>query len=94
MNYLFFSLQRNRRLEGAFETLLLRFWERYLRATADHEMLRVVAPFLAFRGLVMASPLWYPTLSDAIRQRLFTFITSVLDTDSFDPAQVNHYCGI
>jgi hypothetical protein len=93
MNYLFFSLQLNRRLEGAFETLLLRFWERYLTATADHEMLQVVAPFLAFRGLVMASPLWYPTLSDAIRQRLFTFITSVLDTDSFDPAQVNRYCG-
>lgn len=94
MNYLFFSLQRNQRLEGAFETLFLRFWERYLAATADYEMLQVVAPFLAFRGLVMASPLWYPTLSDAIRQRLFTFITSVLNTDSFAPAEVNRYCGI
>jgi hypothetical protein len=93
MNYLFFSLQRNQRLEGAFETLFLRFWERYLAATGDREMLQVVAPFFAFRGLVMASPLWYPTLSDAIRQRLFSFITSVLDTDSFDPSRVNRYCG-
>jgi hypothetical protein len=93
MNYLFFSLQRSQYLEGAFETLFLRFWERYLAATGDREMLQVVAPFLALRGLVMASPLWYPTLSDAIRQRLFTFITSVLGTDSFDPAQVNRYCG-
>ena len=93
MNYLFFSLQRNHCLEGAFETLFLRFWERYLAATGDREMLQVVAPFLAFRGLVMASPLWYPTLSDAIRQRLFTLITSVLDADNFDPFQVNRYCG-
>jgi hypothetical protein len=93
MNYLFFSLQRSQYLEGAFETLFLRFWERYLAATGDREMLQVVAPFLVFRGLVMASPLWYPTLSDAIRQRLFTFLTSVLGTDTFDPAEVNRYCG-
>jgi len=93
MNYVFFSLQRSERLEGVFETLFLRFWDRYLRASGDHEMLEVVAPFFAFRGLVMASPLWYPTLSNATRQRLITFITSVLETNRFDPKQVNFYCG-
>ena len=30
MNYFFFSLQRSERLEGVFETLFLRFWDRYL----------------------------------------------------------------
>jgi len=93
MNYLFFSLQRSERLEGSFETLFLRFWERYLEGSGDCEILQVAAPFFAFRGLVMASPLWYPTLSDTIRQRLLEFILSVLEEETFDPNQVNTYCG-
>jgi hypothetical protein len=92
-NYFFFSLQRGGRLEGSFESLFLRFWERYLEKSGDREMLQVVAPFYAFRGLVMASPLWYPALSDTIRQRLLSFVLAVLDRDSFDPRQVNRYCG-
>jgi hypothetical protein len=65
---LFFSLQRTGRLEGALEKLFLRFWEHYLEKNGDREMLRVAAPLYAFRGLVMASPLWYPTLADTILQ--------------------------
>ena len=65
MNYLFFSLQRSGGLKGALESLFLRFWERYLEKSGDHEMLNVIAPFLAFRGLVMASPVWYPALRRA-----------------------------
>ncbi len=94
MNYLFFSLQRSGRLEGALESLFLRFWQRYLENSGDREILRVVAPFLAFRGLVMASPLWYPTLPDAVRQRILVFILAVLESDSFDPQEANTYCGV
>jgi hypothetical protein len=94
MNYLFFSLQRSGRLEGALESLFLRFWQRYLERSGDREMLRVVAPFLAFRGLVMASPLWYPTLPDTVRQRILAFILAVLKSDSFDPQKANSYCGV
>ena len=93
LNYLFFSLQRSGRLEGALEKVFLRFWERYLQQSKDYEMLRVVAPFFAFRGLVMASPVWYPALSDAMRQRILAFVLAVLETDCFDPTQVNAYCG-
>jgi len=92
-NYLFFSLQRSGRLEGAFESLFRRFWERYLGASQDQEMLKVVAPYFAFRGLVMASPVWYPKLEDKVRQRLLTFILTVLERESFDPNEVNAYCG-
>ncbi|HYL38733.1 MAG TPA: aminoglycoside phosphotransferase family protein [Bryobacteraceae bacterium] len=92
-NYLFFSLQRSGRLEGPFETLFLRFWERYLNASGDTEMLSVVAPFFAFRALVLASPVWYPNLKATVRERLLDFILSVLETDRFDPSQVNIYCG-
>jgi hypothetical protein len=92
-NYLFFSLQRSGRLEGAFEVLFRRFWERYLNQSGDQEMLRVVAPYFAFRGLVMASPVWYPKLPDKVRQSLFTFILTVLERETFDPSEVNTYCG-
>jgi hypothetical protein len=74
LNYVFFSLQRSGRLEGGFETLFLRFWERYLEKSGDREMLQVVAPFLVFRALVMASPVWYPTLSESARRGLLAFI--------------------
>ena len=93
LNYVFFSLQRSGRLEGGFEELFLRFWQRYLEHSGDREVLQVVAPFFAFRGLVMASPIWYPTLSDTVRGRLLAFILAVLEQDTFDPAQVNAYCG-
>ena len=94
MNYLFFSLQRSGRLEGALESLFLRFWSHYLEASGDQEMLEVVGPFLAFRGLVLASPVWYPGLPDSVRQLLLAFILAVLEARRFDPQKVNSYCGI
>jgi len=94
MNYLFFSLQRSGRLEGGLKSLFLRFWGRYLEKSGDREMLKVAAPFFAFRGLVMASPLWYPTLPDVVRQRLLKFIVAVLESDCFDPEKANDYCGV
>lgn len=93
LNYLFFSLQSHGRLQGVFETLFLRFWERYIEQSADEEILRVAAPFFAFRGLVMASPLWYPALPDAVREKLLRFVMAVLEGECFDPAKVNFYCG-
>jgi hypothetical protein len=42
----------------------------------------------------MASPLWYPALPDAVRQRILTFIVAVLESDSFDPQKANGYCGV
>jgi hypothetical protein len=93
MNYLFFSLQRSGRLDGNLETLFRRFWERYLQKSGDAEMLQVAAPFFVFRGLVMAHPLWYPTLEECVRQKLFNFMRGVLDSDTFNPDEVNRYCA-
>ena len=93
LNFFFFSLQRSGRLEGALETLFRRFWERYLTATSDLEMLEVCAPYCAFRGLVMAHPVWYPQLSADVRKKLFRFMTSVLQEGTFNPAEMNRYCG-
>jgi aminoglycoside phosphotransferase (APT) family kinase protein len=94
MNYLFFSLQRSGRLDGNFEQLFHRFWQRYLAQTGDAEILQVVAPFFAFRGLVMANPIWYPHLADDVRQKLFNFMQAVLSAPTFNPDEVNKYCGV
>jgi aminoglycoside phosphotransferase (APT) family kinase protein len=93
LNYLFFSLQRSGRLEGGFERLWRRFWQRYLERSGDAELLEVVAPFLAFRGLVMANPLWYPALKAEIRDKMLAFVTRVLEAPRFDPARASEYCA-
>jgi hypothetical protein len=94
LNYVFFSLQRSGRLEGGFETLFQRFWGRYLERSGDREMLNVVAPFFAFRCLVMAHPLWYPELPEEVRQALMSFALNVLLGDPFELDRVNRYCGV
>ncbi len=91
INYLFFSLQRSGKLEGDFEKMFTLFWENYLARTGDKEMLEVIAPFFAWRGLVIASPVWYPHLSTGVRKSVFNFILNVLKNDRFDPSAVNRY---
>ena len=56
-------------------------------------MLQLVAPFFAFRVLVMAHPVWYPKLAKDVRQKLFNFIIAVLNSERFDPDDVNRYCS-
>ena len=88
-NYLFASLQAHGRLAGPFETLFRRFWDRYIEHTGDAEILETAAPFFAFRCLVMASPVWYPSLSEEVRKKLFSFMLRTLDAPRFDPGRVN-----
>jgi hypothetical protein len=92
LNYVFFSLQQSGRLQQGFETLFQRFWERYIDRSEDGEILEVAPPFLAFRGLVMANPLWYPALADDVRRKLLAFVVNVLESNCFDPRKVNQYC--
>ena len=93
LNYLFFSLQRAGRLEGVFERLFRGFWDRYLDRSRDDAILGVVAPFFAFRALVMANPVWYPAIGEGLRHKLLHFAQSVLDDEAFDPSRVDRYCG-
>ncbi len=94
INYLFFSLQRWGRLQGPFETLFREFWDTYIKASRDAGVLETAAPFFAFRGLVVASPLWYPDLTLEVRRALFRFVQSVLAAERFDTTEVNRYAGV
>jgi hypothetical protein len=93
INYMFFAVQQHGRLTGACETLFRLFWDTYLEHTSDLEIKQVIQPFYAWRGLVVASPVWYPRLAPEVRAKLFRFIDNVLEINCFEPAQVNAYLG-
>ena len=90
-NYLLFGLYDKPFLSGHFADLFSTFWDRYLEKTGDMEMLQVVAPYYVFRGLVIASPEWYPSHPSAVREGLFRFLENVLQDDVFDYKNVNRY---
>jgi aminoglycoside phosphotransferase (APT) family kinase protein len=94
INYLLNSLISRGKLKGPFEFIFRLFWETYIEASGDKEVMETAAPFFAFRGLVVASPLWYPNLSIDTRRSLFRFIENVLDVPRFEPERVNEYCGV
>ncbi len=91
INFLFFSLARHGRLEGIFAELYHRFWERYLELTGDTEMGRVIAPWYAWRALVLASPIWYPDNPPTVREKLYHFARSVLTRPVFHWKSINRY---
>ena len=81
INYMFFSLQAYNEFKDPFKKLFELFWENYLDKTGDEEILEVVQPFYAWRGLVIASPIWYPNLSVETREKIFNFIKKILETE-------------
>ncbi len=93
LNFALFGLYKEPRLSGDFERLFQTFWETYLQASGDDEILSVIAPFFVFRGLVIASPQWYPGHPPAVREALLRFLTNVLEDDRFDCTNFNHYLG-
>lgn len=94
INYILFSVRQYGRLQGAWEQLFYVFWNRYLEQTNDLQVQAMIAPFYAWRALVVAHPVWYPNLSESVRETLFRFIDNVLDAGHFNPNRVNEYLGV
>ncbi len=91
INYVFFSLQRYGRLAGPFQVLHERFWKRYLALQPDQALTTVIQPWLAWRTLVLASPVWYPTISEEVRRMLLAFARRVMGLECYDFEDVNSY---
>jgi aminoglycoside phosphotransferase (APT) family kinase protein len=91
INYIFFSINHYGDVRGAYLEALKLFYKEYLRKTGDKELLKVVAPFYAFRGAVVANPLFYPKVTKASRRKIFNFMHNVLRARSFHPDKVNEY---
>jgi hypothetical protein len=91
INYLFLSIWHFNDYVQPFKELMETFYRRYLEKTGDHEILKVIAPFYAFRGLVVAHPLYYPQIELEKRRKIFNFINNVLDAEEFDLKQIKSY---
>ncbi|WP_319584975.1 phosphotransferase [uncultured Pseudodesulfovibrio sp.] len=91
VNYLLWSLYDHEKLDGPYRELYRAYFGEYLDRTGDTEVLEVLAPFCVFRGLVIASPEWYPDHPETVRRRLFNFVSNVLEDDVFDWENVNRY---
>jgi hypothetical protein len=85
INYLFFALERRRAWRRGLGPLWYRFWRAYYDGTRDAGLFRSVAPFFAWRGLVLANPRFYPRLGAAARGSLLAFVEQVLEAPSFAP---------
>lgn len=86
INYLFFGLEHRKNWQEGLGRLWDRFWQVYLDERDDPGILSAVAPYFAWRGLVLASPLWYPHLTADDRRRVLVFVERVLNAERFDPA--------
>lgn len=91
INYLFYSLMQRGNFSGDFSELFNLFFENYLNKTNDDEMLKVIAPFYAFRVLVIANPLFYPNVSNEVRRKLFNFAQNILDREEFDTKKIDKW---
>lgn len=89
INFVFFALDTAGAWDRGLCRLWHRLWMRYLSASGDTGMLDVVAPWLAWRALVVANPRWYPRLSARGRDRLLTWIEQILVAPRFDPSSAD-----
>ena len=86
INYLFFGLEHRVAWARGLGRLWERFFDVYLAESDDRALLDVIAPFFAWRGLVIASPRWYPHLAAEDRDRILRFVERALAAERFDPA--------
>ncbi len=91
INYIFFSINRFGYLQGAFQEAFNLFYETYLSKSGDSDLLKVVAPFYAFRGAVVANPVFYPDVTSENRRKIIGFINAILDDNSFELKKINEY---
>jgi hypothetical protein len=93
INYIFFSIWHLGSVRGSYLEGLKLFFDKYISLTGDKELYAVLAPFYAFRGAVVANPVFYPDLTPEQRRLIFRFVHNVLDDDRFRLELVNDYLG-
>jgi hypothetical protein len=89
INYIFYSIMYHDSVTGAYKEALELFYNTYISDTGDREILRVVQPFYAFRGAVVAHPVFYPQLRPDQRRKVLDLVRNILKKEDFNPAGVN-----
>jgi hypothetical protein len=80
-------------IRGAYLEGINLFFDEYVKLTKDEELFGVVAPFFAFRGAVVANPVFYPELGSESRKKIFNFIKMAMLSDIFEIKRINDYLG-
>lgn len=91
INYLWFGLRQTGKFEGVFRKLFETFWENYLRKTNDEEITKFMPLFLAVRSVVLNHPLFFQSVGDDVRKKLFKISVGLIDAGNFNPKQINGF---
>ena len=93
INYIWHAIMQKGAFEGPFRELCDLFWGNYMSKTKD-DVINTIAPlFFAFRGVVVAHPLFYPGQPDETRRKILNFVHAVLDAGRFDYDEIGRYLG-
>lgn len=87
INFVLFALDAPAAWRDGLGVLWRQLWRRYLAERPDDGLLAVAPPFLAWRALVVANPVFYPRMTGAARDQLLGFAEDVLDERALDPAR-------
>jgi hypothetical protein len=85
LNYVFFASDHPERWRHCFSPLWHAFFRTYLELTEDRELLACLAPFLAWRALVVCCPKFYPGLSARARDTVLRLAEKALSGPRFEP---------
>lgn len=91
INYIWFALMHIGKFGGPFRELFEIFWKNYMRKTKDKSVAKTAALFFAFRGMVVAHPVFYKNQSNQVRRKIFNFINNALEDKVFDFRKINSY---
>lgn len=88
INYLFAGMRRPHTWQRGFRPLWSSFFQTYLSQTHDTAVFDCFAPFFAWRALVLASPAWYPDVSEEVRVGLLTAAVDLLEGTTLRPDRI------
>jgi hypothetical protein len=86
VNYVFFAASHPEAWERGLAPLWWLFWSTYLEESGDRELVEVLAPWLAWRCLVVSCPRFYPQLPPKARDRMLRLAERALEAEAFNPA--------
>jgi len=91
MNYIFYSINHFGSFTGIYKEALEMFFNEYLCLSSDKELYQVAPLFFAFRGVVVANPVFYPNVTQENRAKIFNFVRCCLRDEVFNPKRLNEY---
>jgi aminoglycoside phosphotransferase family enzyme len=91
INYIWFAVMQSGSFKGPFAELFRIFWSSYFKMAANRHILRTAGIFFAFRGVVVAHPVFYSAQSDDVRRKMMRLVDRLLSASSFNPNRINDY---